>query len=188
MTTEQPPAAPRPPRGLVLAVAAVLAVLLGVVATVLLWPEHHPAALPPPAASPTPTTPSATPTPTPTPTPTKVLPYPFFATGTCFDHPRASRSLAKVEARPCEGDHDGESIANVTLPEGLTSDSQISTALRDGCRTVYAETAKRQSGGPYESYPIGPDLGSYQQGNRDTTCTLMISNKPGAAKLTGHLR
>ncbi|GGV26335.1 hypothetical protein GCM10010495_47920 [Kitasatospora herbaricolor] len=187
MSTEPPPAASRPPRGLVLAVAAVLVLLLGVTATVLLWPEHRPVALPPPAPSPTVSTPA--PTPTPTPTPSKVLPYPFFPVGTCLDHPQLSKAITKSEARPCEGSHDAESIATVLLPEGLTSDSQIGRALREACATAVDAAEKRQGGGgPYYGFPLGPYLAYYQQGMRDATCTLAVSNKQGGTKLTGQLR
>ncbi len=189
MTTEPPPAAPRPSRGLVLAVAAVLAVLLAVVATVLLWPEKRPVALPPPP-TPSPTaTPTPTPAPTPTPTPAKVLPYPFFTVGTCLDHPQLSRTVTKAEARPCEGSHDAEAVADVLLPEGLTSDSQIGKALREVCKSAFDEAELRQGGGgPYYGFPLGPYLAYYQQGMRDATCALAAGNKQGGAKLTGHLK
>ncbi|WP_371482251.1 hypothetical protein [Kitasatospora sp. NBC_00315] len=184
MTTEQPPAAPRPSRGLVLAVLAVLALLLAVVATVALWPRTKPVAQPPPPSA----SPSPTPSPTPTPTPTKVLPYPFFTVGTCLDHPQLSKVITKAEARPCEGPHDAEAIADVLLPEGLTSDSQIGRALLVACKAAVDAAEQRQGDtGPYYSRPLGPYLAYYQQGMRDATCTLAASNKQDGRKLTGHL-
>ncbi|MFF1902187.1 hypothetical protein [Kitasatospora sp. NPDC058218] len=191
MTSEQPPeAASRPSRGLVLAVSAVLAVLLAVVATVLLWPEKKPAALPPPPAPTTSApTPTPTPTPTPSPTPTKVVPYTFFPVGSCFDHPQLNKTVTKPEGRPCEAEHDGEAIADLLLPEGLTGDSQISKAMREGCQAAQAAAEARQGGGgPYYGYPFGPSVTYYQQGWRDFTCTLTASNRPGGVRLSGHLR
>ncbi|MFJ8430010.1 hypothetical protein ACIQ9P_01780 [Kitasatospora sp. NPDC094019] len=182
----------RPSRGLRVGVAAVLVLLLAVVATVLLWPGDDPAPAPPPpsptTATPTPT-PTATPTPTPTPTPTKVVPYAFFTVGTCLDHPQLSRTVTKPEARPCEGKHDGEAIADQLLPEGLTDGYVIGNAMRDGCKEAQAAAEARQGGGgPYYSYPVGPNYSFYQQGWRDYTCVLTAGNRPDTGKLTGHLR
>ncbi|WP_435649119.1 hypothetical protein [Kitasatospora purpeofusca] len=183
----------RPSRGLRVGVAAVLVLLLAVVATVLLWPADDPAPAPPPpspTATPTPTpTPTSTPTPTPTPTPTKVVPYSFFTVGTCLDHPQLSRTVTKPEARPCEGRHDGEAIADQLLPEGLTGDYVVANAMRDGCKEAQAAAEARQGGGgPYYSYPVGPSYAFYQQGWRDYTCILTAGNRPDTGKLTGHLR
>ncbi|MCG6493113.1 hypothetical protein [Kitasatospora sp. A2-31] len=194
MTSEQPtPAQPpepaaRPPRGLVLAVAAVLAALLAVVATVLLWPEKERAPLPPPP-SPTTATPSPTPTatPTPTPTPSRVVPYTFFPVGTCFDHPQQTRTVTKPEARPCEGEHDGEVVADLLLPDGLT-ETQLNKAVRDGCKESLAAAEARQGGGTFYTLPIGPPMAQYQQGWRDYTCSLTSGTRPGTPKLTGHLK
>ncbi|MER6395199.1 hypothetical protein ABT263_03930 [Kitasatospora sp. NPDC001603] len=189
MTSEHlPAAASRPSRGLVLAVSAVLAVLLAVVATVLLWPEKKPVApAPPPAPSTAPPTP--TPTPPPTPTPTRTVPYTFLPVGSCFDHPQLNKTVTKPEARPCEGEHDGEAIADLLLPDGLTGDSQIGKAMREGCQPAQAAAEARQGGGgPYYGYPFGPSMTYYQQGWRDFTCTLTASNRPGGVRLSGHLR
>ncbi|MEU6235696.1 hypothetical protein [Kitasatospora sp. NPDC047058] len=203
MTSEQPPpeppvpaqpassqpseAAARPSRGLVLAVAAVLAVLLAVVATVLLWPEKEPAPLPPPPRSPSPTTPAPTPTPTPTPTPAKVVPYTFFPVGSCFDHPQQTKTVTKPELRPCEGGHDGEVVADLLLPDGLT-ETQLNKAVRDGCKEPMAAAEARQGGGTFYPLPIGPPMAQYQQGWRDYTCSLTSGTHPGTPKLTGHLK
>ncbi|MEV7779203.1 hypothetical protein [Kitasatospora sp. NPDC088351] len=187
MTSEPPPepAATRPSRGLVLAVVAVLAVLLAVVATVLLWPEKKPAALPPP---PSPTA-TPTPTPTPSPTPSRVVPYTFLPVGSCFDHPQLSKTITKPEPRPCEGEHDGEVIADQLLPDGLTGDNQLAKAMREGCKeTLAAAEARQGGGGPYYGYPFGPSMTYYQQGWRDYTCTMTASNRQGSTKLSGHLR
>ncbi|MFF8768723.1 hypothetical protein [Kitasatospora sp. NPDC015120] len=184
----------RPSRGLLIAVAAVLAVLLAVVATVLLWPEDEPAPEPPPpsptTATPAPTpTPSPTPTPTPTPAPAKVVPYSFFPVGSCLDHPQLSKTVTKPEPRPCEEKHDGEAIADQLLPEGLSGDYQVAGAMRDGCKEAQAAAEARQGGGgPYYSYPVGPSYTFYQQGWRDYTCILTASNRPGSTKLSGQLR
>ncbi|MGW4893622.1 hypothetical protein ACWEQL_15370 [Kitasatospora sp. NPDC004240] len=173
----------RPSRALVLSVVGVLAVLLAVLATVLLWPEEKPAALPPPAPTATPS-----PTPTPTPTPTREVPYPHFVVGACFDHPQLSRAITKPEARPCEGEHDGESFAVLQLPEGLTGDAQIGRAMREGCKEPMAAAQARQGGGTWYGYPMGPAMTWYQQGWRDYSCTLTASNRQGGTKLTGHVR
>ncbi|MFB7910586.1 hypothetical protein ACFC1T_29545 [Kitasatospora sp. NPDC056076] len=187
MTSEQQPpeaAATRPPRSLVITVAAVLAVLLAVVATVLLWPEDAPkpaAAPPPPSATPTPT-----PTPKPTPTPTKPQPpYAWFPVGTCFDHPQLSPVITKAEQRPCTGDHDGEVIANLQLPDGLTGEIPLALAMRDGCKTAETTAESHQPPGrTYYPRQFGPALANYKDGWRDYTCTLTAGNKQGSPKLT----
>ncbi|MFD8704191.1 hypothetical protein ACFV1W_16460 [Kitasatospora sp. NPDC059648] len=189
MTSEQQPpeaAASRPTRGLVIAVAAVLAVLLAVVATVLLWPEDDPK----PAAAPPPPTPAATPTPTPTPTPTRPQPpYAFFPVGTCFDHPQLSPVITKAEERSCTTPHDGEVIADLKLPDGLSGEIPIALAMRDGCKD--AETTAKAHQGDGKSYyarQFGPAMANYRQGWRDYSCTLTAGNKQGGPKLTGQLR
>ncbi|MGW6913160.1 hypothetical protein ACWGB8_04955 [Kitasatospora sp. NPDC054939] len=178
-------AASRPPRGLVLAVAAVLAVLVGVVATVLLWPEKRTAAAPPP---PSPTASSPAPAPSPTPTPTRVVPYPHFGPGECFDHPQLSKVITKPEPRPCDGPHDGEAIAAPLLPDGLTTEAQIGRAMRDGCKDAVAAAQGRQDGGTWYGFPVGPAMTAYREGWRDFSCTVTSSNRQGGAKLTAPIR
>ncbi|MFD9127985.1 hypothetical protein [Kitasatospora sp. NPDC059571] len=162
------------------AVVAVVAVL-AVAAAVLLWPDgHHRAAPPPPA-------PSAPPSPSPS--PSKQLPYPYFTPGTCLDHPQLSTVITRAEQRPCERPHDGEAIANVVLPEGLTSDLQIGRALRELCKDpLAAREAAQGGGGPYYGFPLGPYLQYYKDGMRDATCTMTASDRQGGQKLTGRLR
>ncbi|MER8182517.1 hypothetical protein [Kitasatospora sp. NPDC094015] len=164
-------------------VATVVAVVVLVVgAAVLLWPEggHRVAAPPPPSPSP-----SASPSPT----PTEVLPYPYFLPGTCLDHPQLSEQVTRAEERPCAQPHDAEAIANVVLPDGLTSDTLIGRALRDLCKAPLAEWEQRQGGGgPYYGFPLGPYLQYYQQGMHKATCTLAVSDHQGGQKLTGSLR
>ncbi|WP_354639582.1 hypothetical protein [Kitasatospora camelliae] len=161
--------------------AGVAVAVLVVGAAVLLWPDRRkPAAAPPP--------PSSAP-PSPSPTPTRSLPYPFFTPGTCLDHPQLSKVITKAEERPCDQSHDGEAIANVVLPDGLTDDAQIGRALRELCKAPLAEWEGRQGGGgPYYGFPIGPYLPYYQQGLHEATCTMTVSDRQGGRKLTGHLR
>ncbi|WP_371496414.1 hypothetical protein OG871_11065 [Kitasatospora sp. NBC_00374] len=163
---------------------AVAVVVLVVGAAVLLWPQdgHRVAGPPPPSAS-------LTATASPSPSPSKVLPYPFFVPGTCLDHPQLSETVTRAEARPCEGSHDGEAIADVVLPDGITSDAGIGRALRELCTAPVAEWRQRQGGdGPYYGFPLGPYLQYYQQGMHEATCTLTASDRQGGRKLTGHLR
>ncbi|GAA2148237.1 hypothetical protein GCM10009760_39980 [Kitasatospora kazusensis] len=173
----------RRPRRARAAVIVVLALALVAAVTVLLWPDaRKKAALPPPPTAPS--TSSA-----PSPSPTKVLPYPYFLPGTCFDHPQLSTVITRAEARPCAQGHDGEAIADVVLPEGLTSDTQIGRALREACKTPLAQWEQRQGGGgPYYGFPLGPYLQYYEAGMRDATCTLTASDRQGGRKLTGLLR
>ncbi|MDH6577981.1 hypothetical protein [Kitasatospora sp. MAP5-34] len=181
MTDEPVKERPRRARTAVV-VAAVLAVAVG--ATVLLWPDPgtKKAALPHPP--PPPSTSS-----TPSPSPTKVLPYPYFLPGTCFDHPQLSTVITRAEARPCEQQHDGEAISDIVLPEGLTSDTQIGRALREACKAPLAQWEQRQGGGgPYYGFPLGPYLQYYKAGLRDATCTMTASDRQGGRKLTGQLR
>ncbi|MEV4557582.1 hypothetical protein AB0K51_11370 [Kitasatospora sp. NPDC049285] len=166
------------------ALAAVVAALAVVAASVLLWPEpaHRQAAPPPPS-------PSASPSPSPSPSPSRQLPYPFFTPGTCLDHPQLSEVIAKAEARPCDQPHDGEAIADVVLPDGLTSDTAIGRAMRELCQAPLAAAEQRQGGGgPYYGFPIGPYLQYYQQGMHDATCTLTASSRQHGTKLTAPLR
>jgi hypothetical protein len=160
----------------VVAVVAVLAVAAG--GAMLLWPQRK-KALPPP--------PRALVTSTPSPSPSKVLPYPWFAAGTCYDHPQLSPVITHAEARPCTQDHDAESIANVLLPDGLTSDFVIGKTLRELCKDPVAAAEARQGGGTFYTYPITPDLTYYKQGYRDATCGLAVSDHQGGTKLHGPL-
>ncbi|WP_431678046.1 hypothetical protein [Kitasatospora sp. KL5] len=160
-------------------VVVAVVVVLAVAAAVWLWPDGERRAAPPPPAPG-----SSAPSPSPSPSPT--LPYPFFEPGTCFDHPQLSEVITRAEERPCEQPHDGEAIANVKLPEGLTSDVQIGRALRDLCKEPLAERDRRQGGGgPYYGFPLGPYLPYYKQGMRDATCTMTVSNVQHGRKLTG---
>ncbi len=187
MTTElpqtPPPTAPRTGlRGRPLAILLALVLVAAAAAAVLLWPAHRkPAAAPPPS-------PSASPSPSPSPSASKALPYPFFPVGTCFDHPQLSKGITEVVARPCEGPHDGESIANPRLPDGLTKDLQISAALLMICRQPAADWTARQGGGTWYGMPMAPPLSFYNQGMRDVTCALAGSDVQGGTKLTGHLK
>ncbi|AUG76647.1 hypothetical protein CFP65_1770 [Kitasatospora sp. MMS16-BH015] len=157
----------------------VLVVLAGVV--VLLWPApKKKAALPPPP-------PPSSSAPAPSPSAPK-LPYPWFAAGTCYDHPQLSKVITSAEARPCTGDHDAEAIANVKLPEGLTTDLAIGRALRELCKAPAAEWQQRQGGGTFYTYPVTPDLTFYTQGYRDATCGLAVSNHQDGEKLHAPLR
>ncbi|GAA4995584.1 hypothetical protein [Kitasatospora paranensis] len=168
-------------RGRRIAAVVVVVAVAAVVAAVLLWPERHPraASAPPPSSAP----------PSPSASPTKQLPYPFFTPGTCLDHPQLSKVITRAEERPCSGPHDGEAIADVVLPEGLTSDLQIGRALRDLCKDpLAARTAAQGGGGPYYGFPLGPYLQYYKQGMRDATCTMTVSNRQDGRKLTGSLR
>ncbi|WP_441246634.1 hypothetical protein [Kitasatospora sp. McL0602] len=162
--------------------AAVTAVALVVGVALLLWPEPKKKLLlpPPPSPSPSPSSPA--------PSPSKVLPYPWFPAGSCFDHPQLSTVITSPEARPCAQGHDAESISNPLLPEGLTSDFAIGKALRELCKAPAATTEQRQGGGTYYGYPISPDLTFYKQGYRDATCGLAASNHQGGAKLQAPLR
>ncbi|GJF28759.1 hypothetical protein KNE206_14590 [Kitasatospora sp. NE20-6] len=163
-------------------VATGVAAVLVAAAAVWLWPDGgHRSAQPPPVAV------GASPSPSPSPSPT--LPYPFFPPGTCLDHPQLSKVITTVEARPCEQSHDGEAIANVRLPEGLTSDAGIGRALRELCKVPLAEWDRRQGGGgPYYGFPFGPSLAFYGQGMRDATCAMTVSSRQEGRKLTGRLR
>ncbi|MEV8093930.1 hypothetical protein [Kitasatospora sp. NPDC085879] len=162
-------------------VVVAVVVVLAVAAAVWLWPDGGRRAAPPPPA------PSSAP-PSPSPSPSKTLPYPWFTPGTCFDHPQLSEVITRAEERPCEQPHDGEAIADVLLPEGLTSDVQIGRAMRELCAAPLAEWQQRQGGGgPYYGFPLGPYLQYYKQGLRDATCTLTASNRQHGRKLTGRL-
>lgn len=156
--------------------AVVVAAALG---GLFLWPERHRVALPPPAVA-FPSSPSAS--------PSKVLPYPYFPPGTCFDHQQLSTGITKPEQRPCAQPHDGEAIANVVLPEGLTDDLVIGRALRGLCQAPLTEWEREQGGGQFYGFPIGPYLKFYQQGFRDATCTMTVSDQQGGPKTTGHFR
>ncbi|MFI6155571.1 hypothetical protein ACIBCA_23125 [Kitasatospora sp. NPDC051170] len=188
MTSEQQPPPPdtRPGRGLVLTVSAVLVLLLAVVGTVLLWPEDEkkPAAAPPPPTA----TPTPTPTPTPAPTPTPKPPYVFLPVGACFDHPQLSPVITKIEERPCTGDHDGEVIADLKLPDGLSGEVPIALAIRNGCYDAQTAAMARQTDGKkYHERQFGPTGANYQAGWRDYSCALTLSEKQGGPKIAAPL-
>ncbi|TWG00519.1 hypothetical protein [Kitasatospora viridis] len=171
------------PTGRLLLLAVLLIALAGV-AVALFWPgpKHRAAAAPPPPPS------SAPPSPSPSPSPTKQVPYPWFPVGTCLDHPQLSPVITVAQARPCDGPHDAEVIANPLLPDGLVKDSQIATALRTLCQPFVATAQAAQGGGTWYSFPMGPALKYYQQGSRDTSCLLTASEREGGTKLTAPLK
>ncbi|PYC87730.1 hypothetical protein C7C46_02985 [Streptomyces tateyamensis] len=171
------------PRSRTAATVVALLVALAGVAAVLLWPSSpkHPAAAAPPS-------PSHSPSPSPSPSPTKKLPYPWFPVGSCVDHPKLSPVITAAEARPCQGPHDGESIANPLLPDGLTKESQIALALIRACQPYVTSWEAAQGGGTWYGIPMGPSLAYYNQGLRDATCLLTDSQHEGGTKLTGPLK
>ncbi|MGW4383733.1 hypothetical protein [Kitasatospora sp. NPDC004531] len=144
--------------------AAVAAVLLAAVAAVLLWPEpHRPAAAPPP--------PPASSSPAPSPSPSKVVPYPYFTPGTCFQVPRLS-NVQQPTAVPCEQQHDAEAIANAVLPDGLTDLLAIYRSMTELCKEPTKQALARTGGGPRHGTSVGLPLEFYQQGERGITCAL----------------
>ncbi|MFE0460382.1 hypothetical protein ACFW1A_14155 [Kitasatospora sp. NPDC058965] len=171
------------PRSRTAATVVVLLVALAGVTAVLLWPggAKHPAAAPPPASS-------APASPSPSPSPTKQLPYPWFPVGTCVDHPQLSPVITVAEVRPCQGPHDGESIANPVLPDGLAKESQIALALLKACQPYVTAWEAQQGGGTWYGFPMGPSLAYYNQGQRDATCLLTASQRQGGSKLAQPLK
>ncbi|MFF4649057.1 hypothetical protein [Streptomyces sp. NPDC001380] len=184
-----PPGGPRTHRGARIAAAAAGAVLLATGAgTALLATGRDPgraAAAPSPSASTRPAPPSASPTPGDTPD----LPYVVLKPGTCFDHPNLTKGLRTVVVRPCDGPHDGEAVADVTLKGDFTRDSQISKAVYRQCTAAGKRTANRQGEGRrFYSYVLTPSAELYRRGYDQATCTLTGSDRPGGAKLTAKLR
>ncbi|GAB2708891.1 hypothetical protein [Kitasatospora kifunensis] len=171
--------------GPLLALAVVLLLTAGAVTAALLWPAtKHPAAkAPPPSPSP-----SASPSPSPSPSPSKALPYPWFAVGSCLDHPQLSPVITTAQARPCDQPHDAEAIANPTLPDGLTKESQIALTMLKVCRPAVDDWKAKQGGGTWYSFPLGLSLNYYDQGFREVTCLLTASQREGGPKLTGPLK
>ncbi|BFV59855.1 hypothetical protein KCMC57_up49590 [Kitasatospora sp. CMC57] len=162
---------------------AVVLLLVAAGAVVLLWPE------PERRAAPSPPPPTASPTPSPSPSPSKVLPYLFFPPGTCLDYQPLSRTTAPAEARPCEQAHDGEVVADIVLPEGLTGETAVQQAMTAACEPHLVEWESRQGGGgPYFGRYLGPRLVHYQAGLRDATCIMAVTDQPGGRRLTGHLK
>ncbi|BAJ27883.1 hypothetical protein KSE_20600 [Kitasatospora setae KM-6054] len=154
---------------------------LAVAAAVLLWPApKHPAAAPPP--------PSPSPSPTPNPSPSKTYPYPFYPPGTCLVVPWLSdvRTTAVV---PCDQPHDSETISVGVLPDGLTTDGKIIQAALALCKDQYTAVEQRQGGTtPYYNSPLALGAQYYQQGFRDISCAVTVSNQHDNRKLTAPLR
>ncbi|MFF7631734.1 hypothetical protein ACFZB9_01085 [Kitasatospora sp. NPDC008050] len=170
--------------GPLLALAVVLLLTAGAVTAALLWPAPgHRAAAPPPSPSP-----SASPSPSPSPSPSKALPYPWFAVGSCLDHPQLSPVITTAQPRPCDQPHDAEAIANPKLPDGLTKESQIAMAMLTACQPSVDSWKAAQGGGTYYSFPLGLSLAYYTQGFREVTCLLTVSQHEGGPKLTGPLK
>ncbi|MFJ9521476.1 hypothetical protein ACIRPK_24875 [Kitasatospora sp. NPDC101801] len=164
---------------------AVVLLLLAAGAVVLLWPGPDrvtPAPPPPTSAAPSPSA-------SPSPSPSKVLPYLFFPPGTCLDYQPLSKTAAPAETRPCDQVHDGEVVADIVLPEGLTAEPAIQQAITAACEPHLVEWETRQGGGgPYFGRYLGPRLVHYQAGFRDATCVMAVTDRPGGRRLTGHLK
>ncbi|AXI77047.1 septum formation family protein [Peterkaempfera bronchialis] len=183
------PGGPRrgPARGRLIAMAAAgTAVLAAGVAALFLLPGGDPA---PVAASPSPMPPPPTATSAPpTPSDKPDLPYVVLEPGTCFDHPNLTKGLKKITVRPCDKPHDGEAIANVTVKEGFTHDSEIAASVREQCTAAGQRTAHRQGeGSRFYSYVLTPSAKLYRRGYREATCTLTASYSIGGKKLTAKL-
>ncbi|WP_157531467.1 MULTISPECIES: hypothetical protein [unclassified Kitasatospora] len=167
------------------AATAVVLLLLAAGAVVLLRPEPEQRAVPSP---PPPSSAAPSPSPSPSPSP-KVLPYLYFLPGTCLDYQPLSRTTAPAEARPCEQPHDGEVIADIVLPDGLTGEPAVQQAMTAACEPHLVEWEGRQGGGgPYFGRYLGPRLVHYQAGLRDATCIMSVTDQPGGRRLTGHLK
>ncbi|MFB7948800.1 hypothetical protein ACFC6L_28220 [Kitasatospora phosalacinea] len=157
-----------------------LVAALAVVAAVLLWPDpKHPTAAPPP--------PSPSPSPTPSPSPSKTYPYPYYPPGTCLLMPWIS-GVKDSTVTPCDQPHDAETTANVVMPDGLADDRAVNKALLELCAPSL-EAVQRQQGGfdLYNNSPIVPLTKYYQQGYRDASCTVTVSNQQSDRKLTAPL-
>ncbi|GAA1224713.1 hypothetical protein GCM10009665_13670 [Kitasatospora nipponensis] len=181
----QPPTPPARPGRRLLPLVAVLALLgVGALLLALLWP----AAKKPVAAPAPPPSPSASPSPSPSPSPSKVVPYPYFAIGTCVSVPQLTPGLPQAQAGDCGQSHDGQAIGNPVLPDGLTKESQIGQALLTACRPFVDDWRTRQGDGTWFAFPVGPSLVFYDQGWRDATCLLTAAQRPGGQKLTAPLK
>lgn len=122
------------------------------------------------------------------PSPSKAFPYPWFAVGSCLDHPQLSPVITTAQPRPCDQPHDAEAIANPSLPDGLTKESQIAMAMLKACQPPVDGWKAKQGGGTWYSFPIGLSLAYYNQGFREVTCLLTASVQEGGPKLTGPLK
>ncbi|MFD7729008.1 hypothetical protein ACFV6F_01285 [Kitasatospora phosalacinea] len=157
-----------------------LVAALAVVAAVLLWPDpKEPAASPPP--------PSASPSPTPSPSPSKTYPYPYYPPGTCLLMPWIS-GVKDSTVTPCDQPHDAETTANVVMPDGLADDRAVNKALLELCAPSLKGVQRQQGGFDlYNNSPIVPLTKYYEQGYRDASCTVTVSNQQPDRKLTAPL-
>ncbi|MEU5387038.1 septum formation family protein [Kitasatospora cineracea] len=160
---------------------AVLVAALVAAGAIALWPAPtKPAAAPPP--------PTTSPPPTPAPSPSKTYPYPFYPPGTCLTVPWLS-DVTTTAVVPCDQPHDSETISVVVLPEGLTTDGTIIQATLGLCKEQYTAVRQRQEGKtPYYNSPLSPGAQYYQQGYRDASCAVTVSNQNDSRKMTAPLR
>ncbi|MFF2819069.1 hypothetical protein ACFVT9_26530 [Kitasatospora cineracea] len=159
---------------------AVLVAALVAAGAIALWPAPtKPAAAPPP--------PTTSPPPTPAPSPSKTYPYPFYPPGTCLLMPWIS-GVKDSTVTPCDQPHDAETTANVVMPEGLADDRGMNKALLELCAPSFHAVQQQKNGTDlYNNSPIVPLTKYYQQGYRDVSCTVTVSNQQPDRKMTAPL-
>ncbi|MER6715219.1 DUF4190 domain-containing protein [Streptomyces sp. NPDC006129] len=110
--------------------------------------------------------------------------------GDCFDAPDGLEGdTYDVDRVPCEGRHDGEVFASVTLPGGaFPGDSEITDIADEKCYALQDQYAMDTWAMPadVDVYYLMPSRDSWRYGDRVITC--VFGHTDAKAKLTGSLR
>ncbi|MCK8434496.1 DUF4190 domain-containing protein [Streptomyces sp. D2-8] len=110
--------------------------------------------------------------------------------GDCFDAPGGLEGdTYDVDRVPCEGGHDGEVFAVVTLPGGtFPGDAGITDVADEKCYALQDQYAMDTWAMPAEVdvYYLMPSRESWRYGDRAITC--VFGNTEANTKLTGSLR
>ncbi|MFJ5729461.1 DUF4190 domain-containing protein [Streptomyces paradoxus] len=112
------------------------------------------------------------------------------AKGDCFDAPGGlDGDTFDVDHVPCEGRHDGEVFAVVTLPGGaFPGDAKITALADEQCYALQDQYAMDTWAMPadVDVYYLLPSRESWRFGDRAITC--LFGNAEAGIKLTGSLR
>lgn len=111
--------------------------------------------------------------------------------GQCFDAPGGSLEgeTYDLDIVPCDGEHDGEVFATVTVPDGsYPGDDRITSIADDKCYALRNDYAMDVWAVPdhVDVYYLTPTRQSWRLGDREITCAFGNTDEKGT--LTGSLR
>ncbi|QIJ64544.1 DUF4190 domain-containing protein [Streptomyces sp. JB150] len=111
--------------------------------------------------------------------------------GQCFDSPGGSLEgeTYDLDIVDCDGEHDGEAFATVTVPDGsYPGDDRLTGIAEDKCYALQGDYAMDVWAVPdhVDVYYLTPTRQSWRLGDREITC--VFGNTDGKGTLTGSLR